>query len=172
MNKKTLLGSWKQNIGIIIAAAVVAVGIFYVVKNPEIFTASVLSLQEKSFIVEKWRDIAYKTNSGYVDIFLSEKWEIPTMINFTISFDTRTVSIDTQNMSGQGTRRVNTPNTNDIDIQSFPNQNMDKSQSLIMIPFTGEMRDILLSEAVAKLGDGTDKNLSIGSLNEITSHTK
>ncbi|MEI6672797.1 MAG: hypothetical protein WCL02_05745 [bacterium] len=53
MNKKTLLGSWKQNIGIIIAAAVVAVGIFYVVKNPEIFTASVLSLQEKSFIVEK-----------------------------------------------------------------------------------------------------------------------
>ncbi|MEI6672796.1 MAG: hypothetical protein WCL02_05740 [bacterium] len=94
------------------------------------------------------------------------------MINFTISFDTRTVSIDTQNMSGQGTRRVNTPNTNDIDIQSFPNQNMDKSQSLIMIPFTGEMRDILLSEAVAKLGDGTDKNLSIGSLNEITSHTK
>jgi hypothetical protein len=41
-----------------------------------------------------------------------------------------------------------------------------------LLPFTGEIRDILLSEAVAKLNDGNQKNLSIWSLNEITSHTK
>jgi len=38
---------------IIIGAALVAFGIFFISRNPEFFTASVLSLQEKAFIVEK-----------------------------------------------------------------------------------------------------------------------
>lgn len=38
---------------IIIGAAFVAIGLFYVSKNPDLFTASVLSLQEKAFITEK-----------------------------------------------------------------------------------------------------------------------
>jgi hypothetical protein len=39
-----------------------------------------------------------------------------------------------------------------------------------MLPFTGEIKDILLSEAVARDITGKEKNLSIGSLNETTSH--
>jgi hypothetical protein len=59
-----------------------------------------------------------------------------------------------------------------LTIQAIPGQNVDKIQSIVMVPFTGEIKDILLSEAVAKLNNGTEKNLSIGSLNELTSHTK
>jgi hypothetical protein len=118
-------------------------------------------LQEKSFITQQGRDIAYKTNSGYVDIFIAEKLEIPTSINFTVSFDKNTVTIDPQNMSGQGTWTTANSDDSSIIIQSVPGENIDKSQSLLMLPFTGEIRNILLSEAVAKLNDGKEKNLSI-----------
>ncbi len=168
MSKNKFFWSWKQNIGIIIGAALVAFGLFYIVKNPDFFTASVLSLQEKAFIAEKWRDIAYKTNSGYVDIFMAEKLETPASIDFTISFDKDTVTIDPANLSGQGTRIAKTPDENNIVIQFTPNGTIDKTQSAVLLPFSGDMTDILLSEAIA-VGQ---KNLSIGSLNEITSHSK
>lgn len=172
MDKKIVLGSRKQNISIIIGAACLAVGLFYIVKNPEFFAASVLSLQEKTFIVDKWRDIAYKSNSWYVDIFMSEKLETPANIDFTISFDKDSIFINAQNISGQGTRTTNFPDENSIIIHSIPNQNIDKSQSIVMLPFTGNNENILLSEAVAQLSDGTEKSLSIGSLNEVNSHSK
>lgn len=152
-------------------AAVLASGIFYVVNNPDAFMASVLSLQEKNFIVKKWRDIAYKTNSWYVDIFMSEKLETPTSIDFNVIFNKDKITIDPTNLSGQGTRTFNMPDDSNVIIQSIPGTNVDKSQSLIMLPFTGENKDILLGEAVAKLSDGTEKNLSIWSLNEITTHS-
>ena len=102
---------------------------------------------------------------------MSEELETPASIDFTISFDKDAIIVDTQNLSGQGTRVVNNPNSNDIVIQSTPGQNVDKSQSIIILPFTGDNTDILLSEAVAKLSNGETKDLSIGSLNEITSHS-
>lgn len=171
MNIKKFFWNWKQNIAIIVAAAFLATGIFYVVNNPEIFTASILSLQEKAFIVEKWRDIAYKTNSGYVDIFMAEKMDTPASIDFTISFDKDTIIIDPQNLSGQWTRTFSNPDENSILITSIPGTTVDKSQSLIMLSFTGDMTHILLSEAVVKLSNSQEKNLSIWSLNEITSHS-
>lgn len=162
----------RRNSMTLLGAAILASGIFYVVNNPNVFTASILSLQEKEFIVQQWRDIAYKTNSGYVDIFMAEKLETPASLDFTVSFDKDTVTIDPQNLSGQGTRTFSNPDENSIIVQSIPGQTVDKSQSLILLPFTGDIEDILLSEAVAKLGDGTEKSLSIWSLNEISSHSK
>ena len=156
---------------IIIGAALVAFGIFFISRNPEFFTASVLSLQEKAFIVEKWRDIAYKTTSWYVDIFVSENRETPKNIHFTISYDKDTITIDPKNISGQATRTVDIPDDNSIIIQSLANESIDKSQSMIMLPFTGDSEDILLSEAVAIDDNDKEKNLSIGSLNAISSHT-
>ena len=172
MNKRIFFWSIKQNIAIIIGAACVALGIFFVTKNPNILMASVLSLQEKKFIAAKWRDIAYKTNSWYVDIFMSEKLETPKNIDISISFNKDTVTIDTKNLSWQGTRTVKNPDENNVIIQSTPEQTVDKSQSIVLLPFTGEIKDILLSEAVANLNDGSQKNLSIGSLNTITTHSK
>jgi len=171
MIAKKILLMMRRNSMTLLWAALLASGIFYVVNNPNVFTASILSLQEQNFIIEKWRDIAYKTNSGYVDIFMAETLETPANIDFTISFDKDTVSIDTNNLSGQGTRTWSNLDENNITIQSIPNQDMDKSQSLIMLPFTGDSTDILLSEAVANMNDGKAKNLSIGSLNELVSHS-
>lgn len=150
----------------LLGAAVLASGIFYVVNNPDVFTASILSLQEQEFIEEQWRDIAYKTNSGYLDIFLAENKETPQQIDFTVSFDKDTVTIDPENLSGQGTRTYSNPDENSIIITMTPT-NIIKKESLIMLPFTGESTDILLSEA---LMDG--KWSSIGSLNEINVHSK
>ena len=150
----------------LLGAAVLASGIFYVVNNPDTFTASILSLQEQEFIEEKWRDIAYKTDNGYVDIFLAENRETPQQIDFTVSFDKDTITIDPENLSGQGTRTYNTPDENNI-IITMTTTNIIKSESLIMLPFTGENTDILLSEALI---DG--KWSSIGSLNEINVHSK
>ena len=52
-----------KNIGIVFIAMIAALAIFYIVKNPDFFTASVLSLQEITTIKEKGWDIAYKTDS-------------------------------------------------------------------------------------------------------------
>lgn len=103
---------------------------------------------------------------------MAETLETPKNIDFTVSFDKDTITIDPQNLSGQGTRTRSNPDENSILIQSVPNQDVDKSQSLIVLPFSGDIKDILLSEAVAKLSDGNTKDLSIGSLNEITTHAK
>lgn len=132
---KKIITMIKKNSGIVFGAAVLALGIFYVVNNPNLFTASILSLQEQNVITEAGRDIAYKTNEGYVDIFLSETLETPKQIDFTISFAENTVTIDPENISGQGTWSY-TKNTNEIYIQSLPNENIDKTQSVIMLPFT------------------------------------
>lgn len=172
MDKKMVIGTRKENIAVVIAGAIIAIGVFYVVKNPGLFTASVLSLQEKAFIIEKWRDIAYKTESGYVDIFMSEKIATPAKIDFTVSFDKENITIDPQNLSGQATRTIEHPDESNIIIHAVPNQTIDKSKSLVLLPFSGNKEDILVSEAVAKLNDGTDKNLSIGSINITTSHSK
>lgn len=156
----------KKNSMTLLGAAVLASGIFYVVNNPNLFMSSILSLQEQEFITTQWRDIAYKTNSGYVDIFLAEKMEMPTNIEFMISFDKTTITIDQENLSGQGTRTYS-KNDGEINILSILPKNMDKTQSLILLPFTGDKKDILLSEAMA---DG--KRLSIWSLNEIQLHSQ
>ncbi|MEI6774410.1 MAG: hypothetical protein WCL18_06585 [bacterium] len=52
MIKKTLLMIKKYSL-MVLAAAIIAVGVFYVINNPSFFTASVLSLQEKAFITQK-----------------------------------------------------------------------------------------------------------------------
>lgn len=92
---------------------------------------------------------------------MSEKLTTPASMDFTISFDKDTVAIAPQDISGQGTRTFITPDENSIMIQSTPGGTLDKSQSLIVLPFTGDIEDILLSEAVAKLDDGGQKDLSI-----------
>ena len=169
---KTVITTIKRNTLIVLGAAIFASAIFYISKNPEIFTASVLSLQEQSFIVDKWRDVAYKNNSWLIDIFLSSTGTTPTGIDITISYDKESITIDPQNLSGQGNQSLSNPDENTIIIHTILSQTVDKSQSITILPFSGDMRNILLSEAVATLPDGTTKSLAIGTLNEITNHSK
>ena len=81
--------------------------------------------------------------------------ETPTNIEFMISFDESTVSVDPKNLSGQGAWTYS-QSGGDINILSIPPKDINITESLIMLPFTGDKKDILLSEAMA---DG--KRLSI-----------
>jgi hypothetical protein len=103
---------------------------------------------------------------------MSENMETPTSIDFTILFDKDKISIEPQNLSGQVVFTIINQNDNEIMIRASELQNKDNSQSILLLPFTGESENILLSEAVATLIDGKQKNLSIGTLNEISSHSK
>jgi len=162
---KKILFMMRKNSMTILGAAAIASGMFYVINNPELFVSSILSLQEQEFITQKWRDIAYKTQDGYVDIFAAEQLDTPQKIDFSVFFDPNTIQIDPQNISGQWTRSYTLPEKWNITIRSFPPTDIDKKQSLILLPFSGEAKDILLGEAK------TDKKwLSIWSLNERTLH--
>lgn len=102
---------------------------------------------------------------------MSEKLETPANIAFTISFDKDTVTIDAKNLSGQGVSIAKNTDESNIIITIVPKKDIEKSQSIISLPFTGDITDILLSEAVATLNNGKEKNLSIGSLNQTSPHT-
>ncbi len=169
MAKKILL-IMRKNSMTLLGAAILASGIFYVVNHPEMFTASILSLQEQNFIVEKWRDIAYKTENNYVDIFLSKDIEPLERIEFTIRFDGEEIIIDPENIQWQGTRARWEVDENTLSIQYTPDTNIQKSESIILLPFTWQIQDILLSEAVGNMANGKPKNLSIGSLNQNEIH--
>ena len=97
---------------------------------------------------------------------MAEKLETPKSIDFTISFNQETVTIDPNNLSGQGTRIIKSLDSNNITIEVIPSPNRDESQSILLLPFTGEKEDILVSESTMKLNNDTEKNLAIGSLNE------
>jgi hypothetical protein len=57
---------------------------------------------------------------------------------------------------------------NEIHIQSLINEDIDKTQSLIILPYTWTVYDIILSEATTD----DEKNLSIGSLNKLSWHSE
>jgi len=168
---KKILFMMRRNAMTLLGAALLASGIFYVVNNPNIFMASILSLQEKQFIESMWRDVAYKTSDGYVDIFLAENKDIPTSIEFSIIFDEDTITLDTNNITGQWTRNITNTVTDAIYILSLPWITINTDESLLMIPFSGDARDILLSEAIATI-QNTTQRLSIGSLNEFSGHSE
>lgn len=64
----------RQNLAILFAAAVCALVIFFIVKNPDFFQASILSLEEKAFMNENHRDVAYKTTDNRFEIFIADKY--------------------------------------------------------------------------------------------------
>ncbi len=155
IKKNSLLALW---------AAIVASGIFYVVQNPDMFTASILSLQEQQFIKEKQRDIAYKTINGYVDIFVAPHLNNIKELTCTITFDPETIRIDTNTITGQATRTVQEM-PGELIIHITPHTPLVPEESLVMIPFSGDRKHIIVTEAKSEKG-----NHSIGTLNTFISH--
>ncbi|MEI8091474.1 MAG: hypothetical protein WCG98_04510 [bacterium] len=99
---KIIARKFRKNMAIIFAAAICALVIFFIVKNPGLFQASILSLEEKAFMNENHRDSAYKTTNNHLEIFIGEKYKNNlTDFRGTIYYDPDTVQIDTQTFSGQ-----------------------------------------------------------------------
>jgi hypothetical protein len=146
--------------------------IFFVVKNPFLFQSSILSLEEKAFINSKWRDAAYKISSGSFEIFLADK-HASSLQKFQgyIYYEAETLTPDTQAYTGQGVAKLQqkTAGTLLVTIQNF--DKIDSTQEIIGIPFSGNMRNIVLGESKGMTKKGRQK-FSVGNLGEFTQHAK
>ncbi len=132
---------------------------------------SVLSLQEQELIAQKGRDLAYKTQSGVVDIFLAPDKQTPVTLDITLSFGDQII-LNTKNLSWQGLFDIQSQEANSITFKLSQITDVEKNQSLFLVPFSGKYTDILVSESQGTYPDGSSKSLSIGNLNVNSSHSK
>jgi len=161
-----------KNIGIFLWAMVAALAIFYIVKNPDFFTASILSLQEITTIKEQWWDIAYKTDSWAIDIFVADQVTDVDTINFTINFNNETVTIDPEHMTGQSWISILGQDETSITLSISDIDWLKKNESAIILPFQWTTKDILISESKTTLHNGQQKDLSVGILNQNQTHSQ
>lgn len=159
------------NFKILVWALFIAFAIFYISKNPSIFQASVLSLQEIQIIQDQWRDIAYKNQTGLLDIFLSSGVQSLSSLDFSLVFDPAT-EIQAQNLSWQWQISITNIWSWFADFHITDLQNIDYSQSILLVSFTGTNANnyLIIEKATASLTDSTQKDLSIWNLWEKLSH--
>ena len=169
---KVIAHKLRKNLAIIFAAAVCALVIFFIVKNPGLFQSSILSLGEKAFMNQEKRDVAYKTNKWPFEIFVAEKYKT-NMTNFegTIYFDANKVQLETGNLTGQGQFSIKQVTKDSLLVTIKMANKIDVNSEIIGIPFSGEAKDIVLGESRIK----TKKwwlSVTVGNLNNFVAHSK
>jgi len=167
---KVIAHKLRKHLAIIFAAAVCALVIFFVVNNPSLFQASILSLQEKAFMNEKKRDVAYKTNQWPFEIFIAEKHVYNTSdFEGILYFDPQKVQLDIENATGQGIFSINQASPESILVSIVMTDKIDSNRDIFAIPFSGEAQHIILGESRGK----TKKwwiYFAVGNLNEFEQH--
>lgn len=162
------------NFKILVGALFIALAIFYVSKNPAIFQASVLSLQEIQVIQDNWRDIAYKNQPNLLDIFISSWVQSTSSLNFSLVFNP-SIQIQTQTLSWQWQISITNIGSGFADFHITDIQNIDYSQSILLVSFSWstQTNDYLIIESAEAITlDWDKKNLSIWNLGETKSHSK
>ncbi|HRX63866.1 MAG TPA: hypothetical protein P5060_02045 [Candidatus Absconditabacterales bacterium] len=157
-----------KNMLILLAAFAFALILFYAGQDLNLFSASILSLQEQEFIEQKNRHIAYKNQGNILDTFVSEKLQDINNITFSIIYDHQNTDLDLQDFDSQTEYKILSNMSGEILIQftNFSGIDYDYQKSLFELPFQGNMPNILISEGIANLVNGENQNLSIGLLNE------
>jgi hypothetical protein len=153
---------------ILVLALIIAIVAFVVVKNPELFQASVLQVQDRETMQANQRDIGYKTTSGVLDVFIAENIKNFTEITFQITLDPQNITPDFTKIESQMPYEIIDQSENGFDIRltSATLSGLDYNQSLFMIPFSGNNTHILLSEGIITFNNGDMPALAIGNLNE------
>jgi hypothetical protein len=133
---------------ILVLALVIAVLVFIVVKNPELFQASVLLLEDRQTMQANQWDIGYKNTSGVLDVFISENVKDFTEILFSVTLDPTNVTVDFNKIESQLPYEITNQSEGGFDIRIIPAtlSGLDYGQSLFMVPFSGNNPYILLSE--------------------------
>ena len=169
---KVIAHKLRKNLAIIFAAAVWALVIFFIVKNPGLFQASILSLEEKAFMNQQKRDVAYKTNKWPFEIFVGEKYKT-SMTDFqgTIYFDQEKVQLETSNWTGQGILKITETSKDSIFVTIKMSDKIDTNSEIIGIPFSGEAKDIVLGESRIKTKKWWSF-VTVGNLNDFVAHSK
>lgn len=169
---KVIAHKLRQNLAIIFAAVVCALVIFFLVKNPGLFQASILSLEEKAFMNEKKRDAAYKTSDGNFEIFIGEKYKTTMKsMQAVIYFDTNKVQMDATTTTGQGTHKITAMTKDSLLVTITAPEKIDSNAGIFSIAFSGSAQDIVLGESKIKTNKSW-KSLSVGNLNDFVKHSK
>lgn len=169
---KVIAHKLRKNLAIIFAAAVCALVIFFIVKNPGLFQSSILSLGEKAFMNQQKRDAAYKTNKGPFEIFVAEKYKTTiTSFEWIIYFDADKVQLETGNLTGQGQFTVKQTTKDSLLVTIKISDKIDTNSEIIGIPFSWEAKDIVLGESKIKTRKGRAQ-VTVGNLNNFVEHTK
>lgn len=159
----------RRNSMTLLGAALLASGIFYVVNSPDSFMTSILSLQEQQFIVEKGRDVAYKTTSGSFEIFVANTHTGDIKeFSWLIYLDREKVRVDITNTTGQGTINIEEQEGGALFVYVTDMNTINGSWEIIGIPFSGDKEQIFLGESQGLI-DNKRKEFSVGNLSEFTS---
>ena len=162
------------NFKIFVWALFIALAIFYVSKNPALFQASVLSLQEIQIIQDNWRDIAYKNQPNLLDVFISSWVETPSSLDFSLVFSP-SIQIQTQNLSWQWQISITNIWSGFADFHITDINNIDYSQSILLVSFTWSIQTndyLIIESAQVTTSNWGRENLSIWNLGEKISHSK
>ena len=162
-----ILKRLSRNAGILVAAGLFSLAILFFVKNPNFFQASVLNAGEVNLIKANKRDIAYKQSTWLLDIFFSEsikdKWVTIVLTHNPL------VNIDWWLFSWQCWFNIINSDLENITI-SLNCSNILTDQSALIIPFSGQIQDVLMEEWYYTDG-GQKVGLSIWNLSEFAEHS-
>lgn len=155
------------NILILLAAIFLSVALLYATKNPDLFSASILSLQDAETIKAKSRDVWYKNEGNVLDTFISQDLKNISSITFSVIYDYENIDLDLSQLDSQTKYEIL---SNDewwivIKFTSFSWIDYDYNQSLFELPFNGDDHTVLISEWKVNLLNWDNKYLAIWSLN-------
>ena len=169
---------FKTNVVIFWLAIVLSAVLFYATQNPDLFSASILSLQDVETIKAKSRDIWYKNEWNILDTFLSDKLQSISSITFSVIYDNANIDLNLEKLDSQTDYEIISDNEWGVVIKfiNFSGIDYDYKHSLFELPFVWDgwiISQVLISEWMVSLLDGENKNLSIGLLNsEIDVHNQ
>jgi len=156
----------KRNTKIAILSFFVCISLVFLVKNPNLFEASVLNIWEISFIDENNWDIAYKTTWDVLDIFVSNSLlstKNLDKLNISIAYDP-SISLSDKNIEYQTDYKIISSGDNSIDIEIWLSSWVDYKKSILIIPFSWNNSRILIQDAYGLLSDWTKQDLSVWNL--------
>ena len=158
----------KTNIIIFIIAIPIAIGLFFVLEGTNFLSASVISLQEKETMKENNWDLWYKNDWNTLDVYLDDKVDNLDYLTLSIVYDPDNISFNIDDINTQTEYKIISNQEWNLLIQfnNFSNKNFDYKNSLLMLKFTWDDSNILISQATAFLFTWTNKLLAIWSLNE------
>ena len=166
----------KTNILIIVLAFVIAMWLFYLTQNFDLFSASIISLQDKEMMQKNNRDIWYKNQNDTLDVFVSDSLKDINNLTVSIIYDPENTTIDASQIVLQW--NLDSEILTDLPwnlVLKFSNFSgwFDYQNSLFELPFdaSADIYNALISQVTILWTDWKSQPLSIWLLNENTTQS-
>jgi ABC-type oligopeptide transport system substrate-binding subunit len=91
----------RTNTIILLVAMLFSVALFYFVENPNLFSASILSLKDAQIMIENHRDLAYKNEHNVLDVYISDTIKDINENSVSIIYNELDVQIDLDKIKAQ-----------------------------------------------------------------------